>query len=281
MTKRQVNRRLETGEWKTVFRAVYRLPGSVPSQRQQLKAAALWAGKGYAFSHHCAAALHGFVRLASNVVELTTERNLRAEQSAVIHVVRDLSFSDVTMRRGFRVTTVTRTLIDLAENAAFKDVRANVDQALHHKWTTLRKLDAALQINRPGVPALRSLVRHYLNGGKPAESELEARAFELFEAGGLPLPAKQEAIEVNGRKYRVDFHVRGTRLIVEADGYAFHSGDGYETDRTRDIVLESHGYVVQRWTWTSIAEQPQLLIDAARRVIALGPRPEDLVKAVS
>ncbi|MFT3837445.1 MAG: DUF559 domain-containing protein [Myxococcaceae bacterium] len=183
------------------------------------------------------------------------------------------------MARGFRVTTLPRTLVDLAEDEAFKDLRATIDQALREKKTTLNALEVALRVKRPGVPPLRALIQRYLNGAKPAESELEARALELFEAAGLPTPIQQHEIEAGGRTFRVDFHVPGTRLIVETDGYAFHSGAGYETDRTRDIVLESYGYVVQRWTWSSIHEQPRLLVEAAKRIIALGPRQETPVEA--
>lgn len=275
ITKRRLQYRLDLGLWKELCPKVYRLPGTADTWLQRLTAAKLWAQRDYAFSHRCAAALWGLDRFKKEVVELTTARRLRSVEKAIVHNVGSLAATDIAFVNGFRVTTMTRTLADLAENEAFNDVRASVDQALRRKWTTLDALEMASRRDRPGMTALRSLVLHYLNGGKPAESELEARVYELFEASGLPWPVKQEEIKVGDRVCRVDFHVPGTRLIVEADGQAFHGGDAFDTDRIRDIVLESNGYIVQRWTWKAVDEQPALLVEAARRVIALGPRPED------
>src|SRR5438874_1357740 len=83
-----------------------------------------WAGHGYALSHRCAAALWGFTRFTDEVIELTTTRNLRLDPPAVVHQVPELKVRDIASIQGFRVTSATRTLLDLAAKQPWENVRA-------------------------------------------------------------------------------------------------------------------------------------------------------------
>ena len=58
--------------------------------------------------------------------------------------------------------------------------------------------------------------------------------------------------------WEADFLWREHRLVVETDGYAFHSSRrAFERDRRKDQELQAAGYRVVRFTWRQIADEPE------------------------
>jgi len=58
--------------------------------------------------------------------------------------------------------------------------------------------------------------------------------------------------------YRADFLFAKQRLIVEADGWRYHSSrQSFEDDRWRDAQLQAAGYRVIRLTWNQVANHPR------------------------
>ncbi len=262
LSERQVDRRLTQGSWEALHPGVYRVEGSPRSWHQRLKAVSLWAFEGFALSHHTAAVLHRFNRYRGEPVELSATRNI-VSRHATVHRVQTLGVKQLCLVDGFKVTSPTRTLLDLAAIDSENDVRASVDQALSRKWTSLEQLASALAAapSHRGVRFLRQLVHEYAGGEGPTESELEARVLELFEAAGLPRPHRQRSVVVGNRLRRLDFALPGTPLVVEADGYAHHSSPrAFEDDRSRNNALIARGYRVLHWTWTALRDRPDELV---------------------
>lgn len=57
--------------------------------------------------------------------------------------------------------------------------------------------------------------------------------------------------------HTVDFLWRGQRVVVEVDGYRYHSDRRrFESDRRRDADLQAHGYAVLRVTWRQLRREP-------------------------
>ena len=212
LTARQIERRLDSGRWAVMFPGVYRVEGAPTGFRQTLHAAALWAARDYAFSHRTAATLWGFGRYPEGPVELVLARHGRPPPGLVVHRVPELSFHDVRLVDGLRVTTRTRTLVDLAGDEAGEDLRATVDEALNRRWVSLDQLEAELEkrSHRRGLAVVRALVRRYRGGDGPSESELEARVLELLEGAGVQHVERQRRLVVGGRLRRLDFRLRGT-----------------------------------------------------------------------
>ena len=53
----------------------------------------------------------------------------------------------------------------------------------------------------------------------------------------------------------------GTELIVEVDGFAYHSSrPAFERDRRRDARLKAAGFRVIRFTYLQIVNEPQSVI---------------------
>jgi very-short-patch-repair endonuclease len=114
-----------------------------------------------------------------------------------------------------------------------------------------------------GVGKLRALLAR---DEEPAftRSEAEERFLALIRRADLPAPAVNA--EVEGQM--VDFVWRRKRVIVEVDGFRFHSTrSAFEHDRRRDAELSAAGYRVLRVTWRQLCDEPLAVI--ARLVAAL------------
>jgi very-short-patch-repair endonuclease len=78
-------------------------------------------------------------------------------------------------------------------------------------------------------------------------SPIEHRLYiAMLNEGLSPIPQFQ----IEG--YIADFAFPDVRLLVEADGFAYHSGDRKKRDNKRDYVLGRHGWTVKRFYGTTI-----------------------------
>ena len=118
-----------------------------------------------------------------------------------------------------------------------------------------------------GVARLRAAAAGSATRGlRMTRSEAERRLADLLEAARLPAPE----LNVRLAGHEVDALWRVERLVVEVDGYAFHSGRAaFERDRRRDAELQSAGFRVTRLTWRQITEEPLAVAALVARLLAL------------
>jgi very-short-patch-repair endonuclease len=173
----------------------------------------------------------------------------------------------VVLRDGLRLTTVARTLLDLAEVLPTTQLVAVLDRCearrLHHP-----KAVADVMARATGRRGLRGLRRALLIA-RPQDvltrSELERRALRMIARHGLPRP------EVNQRLYghEVDLLWRDRGLVVELDGRAYH-GDAIALDRDhrRDADLQARGLRVVRFTWRQVVNHERWVIERLERLLA-------------
>jgi hypothetical protein len=183
----------------------------------------------------------------------------------------------VTTEHGVPVTTIARTIIDLARTLPFMDAVVVTDQAIHALRTSQPQLDEAIQACQgwPGLDQARR-VAGFSNG--QAESPLESCARVVFDAYGLPPPELQAAVPVGLRvdadgtvtaddyhDFRVDFLWRDTKTVAETDGLMkYSSGREAIRERRRDRLLREAGYKVVHITWAELFSNPQRIIDRIR-----------------
>ena len=169
LSEDQLQRRLGSGALVCVFPSVYRVVGAPETWRQSLEALLLWAGHGAVLSHRTAAALHGFEQFEEGPLDLTVIRKMRVPESVSVFRVDALLRSEIDCVDDLDVTSVTRTLIDLASRSDSQTLHAVFSQALREKKTTLEKLEraAARSGNRPGVIDVRALLHEFQGGGWP------------------------------------------------------------------------------------------------------------------
>lgn len=252
-----------SGRWTELLPGVYGVVGAPASWQQRLRAVGLWLRSDFALSHATAATLHRFPGFHQEPVIATAGRCVRAPDGVTIHRVAALSTKDLASVAGLRVTTPTRTLLDLAGELSEEHLRHCVNDALRFKWTTLDKLDANLDRlgARPGSGVVKTLIDEFRGGRGPTESELERRVLQVLHEANFPRPDQQRPIHVGGRLRRIDFSFTAHRLIIEADGYAYHSTvQVFEDDRRRNNALAARGLTVLHWTWTALMDRPDRLL---------------------
>lgn len=260
-------RALQAGLLEAVHPNVARLYGSAATREQRILAAALCAGAGAMASHRSAAHLWGVPRPDDDPIEILM--NVRKHHHRItgvtVHRPRDERDLKLVRRDGIATTNILRTLCDLGA----VDAQA-VPGAVGHVVTTKLATPAALRRavrthgrrGRPGVPALRDALEHWVIDDKPADSVLEPAMRDLVRRERLP------AVDFHPRLlgYEVDFLVRGSRLVLECDGWTYHGLDrrNWERDKVRDGELTAAGYIIVRFSYHQIVREPAALADRIR-----------------
>jgi very-short-patch-repair endonuclease len=188
-------------------------------------------------------------------VHVSVEGDRRAQKGIRPHRVSQLHPQDWTKRHGIPITSVPRTLLDLAAVADERVLKRAVNQAERVGWLNRRAIAELLERNprRKGRKALRAVIAAVRPGTRRSRSDLETAFLLLLEKYRLPRPlvnAKVEGIEV-------DMHWPGTKLIVEVDSYEYHrTAAEFENDRRRDAHLKRRRYEVLRVTDTWLTTDP-------------------------
>ncbi|MFL5956403.1 MAG: DUF559 domain-containing protein, partial [Solirubrobacterales bacterium] len=222
-------------------------------------AAVLAGGEGAALSHLCAAALWEIWERPPPRrprVSVPTTAGRRSPRGIDLHRAPTLQPNDITRRNGIPVTTLSRTLIDLAAIIEAKRLRSVLRQAERVHGLDLSRLrsalDAAPRSSHRHARLKRALDR-YVPGTAGTEGEPEAAFLELCAVHGLPIPRTQVPI---GR-YRADFVWPDLNLVVEIDDRGSHDGYiAFHEDRVRDRAMKAAGLDVLRFTRGEVVRGP-------------------------
>lgn len=243
-----VGHRLRSPDWEALSERVLRLVGAPVTSHQVAMAGVLDAGAGAVVSHASAAALWGPPGFAVEPVHVSRDRgSRRPARLATAHLPRLLPQRHVTTRHGVPVTTLARTVVDLAAT----EHPARVELALHAAvrgglhWSDVERVVGELTARgRTGVPLARSLVERD-SGRPPLGSGLEGRLLQILRVAGLPEPRRQVDLGAGDWVGRVDFLHDDVRLVVEIDGGWHHEGAlDVRRDKRRSAALAAAGFRV-------------------------------------
>jgi very-short-patch-repair endonuclease len=240
-----IRERLRTKRLHRLHRGVYAVGHSVLPSKAHWMAAVLACGDGAVLSHVAAAAHHQIRRSAASMIDVTVPgANGRQKRKGIrIHRSGRLGSQDVTVHEGIPVTTVARTLLDLADVLDGQALKRTIDEAEYLRVFDLAALIAAVH-NNPGRRGAKLMAAAE---GPPelTKSALEERFLALIERRGLPRP--RVGVHIDG--YEVDFIWPEANLIVELDGFAAHgTRTRFESDRVRDRRLARKGLQTMRFT---------------------------------
>jgi hypothetical protein len=249
-----------------LFRGVYALGHAELRPEGWWLAAVASYGSRAALSHASAGALWGICEAPTFPVHvsLTDRAGARGRRRVVTHRPEALPADELATRQEIRVTTVARTLLDLAGQTRGRRLEQVVRNASRLRRFDLREQRAVLDRHprQRGAPELgRLLAALDGRGTDDFRSRMEIAFAQLCDDYGLPRPV------VNGLVLgeRVDFRWPGTTLVVETDGFAFHAmPTTFAADRRRDQKLALAGFTVVRLTW----EQVTVEADATAHTIA-------------
>jgi uncharacterized protein DUF559 len=238
-----IHRQVIAGVLHRAYRGVYAVghPGLSVEGREM--AAALACGRGAVVSHWTAAARWELLRPVRVLhVSVTSDRRVPGIRT---HFVKRVHPNDRTKRDGIPITSVPRTLLDIAGVANERTLRRAVNEAERSGWLNRTGIQEVLQRNprRKGARQLRTLIAAVNPGTRKTRSDLEVAFLKACADYGVPTPVTNE--KVHG--FEVDFHWPGTNLIVELDSYEYHrTPQEFENDRRRDAALKRAGYEVLR-----------------------------------
>ena len=248
LTSDAIDRRTRTGRLHILHRGVYAVGHPAVTERGRALAALRAGGPRAHLSHGSAAWAWRIADRLEDPLELSLTSGARRSRAGVtIHRTR-LQAGDVGARAGLRVTTPLRTLTDLGTSLTGRRFERLCSEAAFLKLVTAQQLEAAGL-----VPAA------------PTRSELEVKMLELVRAAGLPLPQVNRPLP----PFTPDFTWPEERVIVETDGWEAHGHRlAFERDRARDAVLHANGYVVLRFTWRQLNEEPFMVVARIAQVLA-------------
>jgi predicted transcriptional regulator of viral defense system len=258
-----IARWLAGGRLHRIHPGVYALGHSALSLDGRLIAALLYGGDQAVFSHTTAAWIWALIDTEPTRIHLTTPGRRRSLPDVRVHHSRRI---ERAMCRDLPVTSVPRTLVDLASMITVRQLRRALAEADYLGLIDAGELTSVLGKGRRGSSALRTALDSHLPQLAETLSVLEKRFLELCREAGLPLP------EVNARvgRMRVNALWRYHGLAVELDGGRAHGGAAaMKRDRERELALRAAGLQVVRYTWDQVTRRPEQVIADLRRLLSV------------
>ncbi len=265
VTRRGVEHRLAVGRLHVLHRGVYAVGHRVLSAKGHWMAAVLAGGPGAVLSHRSAAALWNIRPTARVRIDVTVGRNRRPRRGIEFHRT-ELPQDEKTTHEGIPVTTVARTLVDLAATLDRARLEKALTQAEIQRLHTGLPLNAAVQrhATRPGVTKLAAAIDNTRWTENITRSELEDRFLAFLDDAGIKRPETNAIIE----GLEVDCVWRDKKVIVELDGRGTHgTRQAFERDRERDRLLQAAGWPVIRITWAQLHLQPAAVRRDLRKLL--------------
>jgi very-short-patch-repair endonuclease len=229
-------------------------------------AAALAHGPLAVLSHRTAAAVHALLRSSTPTAHVTVPANGRRKRRGIVLHQAALAEHERTLVDNLPVTTVARTLLDLAADNDPLLHRA-IEEAEHLRLLDIKAVD--LDSKRPGVRNLRHALTIYRPGPAWTRSEFERRFLKELRRAGLPLPAVNAWID----RYEVDCVWWDQKLIVELDGGDYHDTTAArERDPQRDADLQLKGFRILRITDRRLDQEPAAVMALIRDFLSRAAR---------
>ncbi|MBS1887232.1 MAG: hypothetical protein JSU06_08595 [Actinobacteria bacterium] len=273
MGRRTIDRWLSGGRLRALHRDVYAFGPRPLTKRGKWLAGVLALGPGAFLSHESAAALWGLGGDRPQIhVNAPRGRQVRPGRRSGVKVHRcRFDPDEVTVRDGIPVSTLARTLFDLAERSEPQRLKNAWDEASRLRLLRVPEV-AAIYERHPGRRRARNRIRPFLLAEQrhveDTASPLEDRFAAFVVAHRLPPPHTNVLIEGD----EVDAFWPAGRLIVELDSWEFHAHRAaFEQDRDRDTDHLLAGYKTIRVTHRRLSNEPTRLAAQIRALLHDAP----------
>lgn len=262
--------------WRALSRRVIALEGAPRTPLQLAMAAVLDAGPLAVASHTLAAGLWELPGFDLRTLEVSRPREQRrpAAGLARLHLPNDLTGTHLTERYGIPLTTLSRTIFDLAPSLHPERLAKLVDRVVSLSPPTLARLHELhtelASRGKDGTVVMRHILEVRPVGYIAPASNLERRVVWIFEqAGERPM---RRQVNVGGDEWigRIDFSDDPPWVLLEVDSRTYHSSlTDAEADARRDAALRAAGFLeIVRVGEDDVWHQPERvlsLVRAARR----------------
>ena len=254
-----ITRWLRAGRLHRLHPGVYAVGHSSISREGRWLAAVLASGPGAVLSHGTAAALWGIRQPGSGPIEVTVPSKGRSPGRIRKHS-SSLPPDEVTTERGIPVTTVPRTIFDLAATTPVDNVEFAMREAEYLRlydalslWDLLERYPG-----RRGTRAVRTCL------ARRTEQVATGRAVPWRKSScpscadtRFPCRGSMPGCSPAGDRFQVDCLWEDKKAIVELDGFEGHgTRTAFREDRERDRRLRVAGYEVTRIAWGQLDDEP-------------------------
>jgi hypothetical protein len=258
-----IQRWLREGRLHRLYKGVYAVGHAVLTRQGRWMAAVLACGPGAVLSHRDAAMLHGLRSSARREIDVTSARSRVGHEGITLHRTRRLHPDDHLLVERIPVTSIERTLLDLAEVITPRQLKYAFDEAERLLLFDMRAMDALLDRSRGrhGLKVLKRLIAKARAHVPYTRSDFERDFLELCRELGLPEPA----VNVWVAGHEVDILWEHLKLVVELDSRTYHEARAaMESDAIRNADLALAGYRVVPITDRRFYGEP----DEVRRSLA-------------
>jgi Transcriptional regulator, AbiEi antitoxin len=263
-----VERASASGRLHRIHRGVYAVGHTNLSSRGECLAAVLAVGPGALLSYYSAGWLWGLWRGSPKPLHVTAfvPRHHPAPEGVSRHRARNLVDEDRAMIDWIPVTSVARTLLDLAWKLRGDQLRRVLARAEDLELLDLDAIHAVIERNRGHHGAKR--LRHALEIYEPpayTRSEFERRFVDHLVASGLPRPATGW----NEVGHELDVYWPDLGFGVELDAYETHgTRDAFERDHDRDLDFTMAGIETIRVSERQFRREPAQIASKVGNLLA-------------
>lgn len=287
LTNDEIRTALRSGRWRTLHRGTYGDAASIAplnaDTRYELRARAVAARSPHLVLSHISAAAVLQLPISGtklDAVHLTRigKGGGRSGPGRTVHSAC-LQPREILSGKGFRVTDMARTLIDVACTESFETTTIAADYALYRRLITPADLAAAITRtqHRRGAAAGR---RALLFADGRSESVGETRTRLAIHQFGLPAPTLQVRIYGPDGTFlgRVDLGYPQLGVMIEFDGLVKYrkplqpgqtAEDVVIAEKVREDLIRGLGYVVVRFVWAELSN-PSAMVAKINAAITRG-----------
>ena len=246
LSRREIERRVEAGWLVRQYDGVYAVGHTALTYHSHLIAAVYACGEEALASHRAGGKLWGVLR-GSQPIEVTAPRSREPKKGFVLHRSRCIHPEDRAVIDNIPVTSLARTLVDLADVLPERRLADAVHEAEVRGLFDLKQVERVLERlpGRKGRHKLRRVLAAYRDVQPFTRSRGERLVWATCNQYGLDKPRVNAWVH----GYEVDFYWPEAGLVLEFDGGAVHqTTKAFYEDRKRDRALAAKGIHVVRAT---------------------------------
>jgi hypothetical protein len=204
-------------------------------------------GPGTLVSHQSAAWLRDLMSDSRAVTDVVGAAKRSSRPGIRYHYARQLHPDDCAEIDGIPVTSLARTLLDIAEVVPRRRLVYAIERAENQGTLDMREIQAVMARwrGRRGLKPFRLALREIEPEALYAHDGLERLFIGFCRRYEVEMPAMNAVVE----GFTVDALWADRKLIVELDSWEHHKDRrAFEEDRRRDAILGFAGYRIVRVT---------------------------------
>lgn len=275
MSEKMIKTRIAHGGLNRLHRGVYAVGHRAITVESRWMAAVLAHGPRAVLSHRSAGQLWGLHPRGGIEPEITVPGSKKTKKGILAHrgvLLRD----EVVRMRGIPVTSVPRTMFDLAGTQSEREVERAWNEMEVRGFRDRLSVPHLVERypGRRGSLVLARLAERKETSVGITRNDLEEAFLALIDRFGLPRPRMNAHLAVRERFYEIDCLWEDRRVAIELDGGGAHrTTKAFHDDRERDRILTAEAFTTARITWDHIHQTPTEVASDLRRILTPYPSP--------